>query len=426
MRAYRSTVEQILSEESGQAEVTIHIPDNMVAFVIGKGGRQIVKLQSRSNTEICLLQQISEIRERQVRIKGRLNDTHQAVEDLYLFVLSYSLGRKKAGPNCYSAKFIIPSSSTGYIIGRRGAFTKYFRNECKVDIKVMEGQCPPCQEGESVLNVLGRLKDCYYAVEELLTHISNAIRNTSDAPPKEETKLLISTEFAGVLMAADGALLKRIGAKSRATLSIANETEISSDRTALVLISGYFEQRVEAVKRLLLEIENLSRHQDRSRENRSPRREHRSPKHDPQAPTKTRETTKDNDRRSDTRQRRSRDDSQEHHDSHERQRRRSNDISAGSLSSSPRTDVSMTVPDELVGRLIGRSGDNIKSLMEKCRCNIKFEKSPCRDLKTPEGGTARLCTFTGTTSKVATGVKILLENIAKLENERRHFECRGR
>jgi hypothetical protein len=327
MRAYRSTVEQILSEESGQAEVTIHIPDNMAAFIIGKGGRQIAKLQSRSNTVISILQPISEIRERQVRIKGRLNDTHQAVEDLYLLVLSYRLGRKEAEPDCYSAKFVIPSCSTGCIIGRGGVFTRHFWNEYKVGIKVMEGQCPPCQEDESMLSILGTPKDCYCAVDELLSHISSAIRNSSDTLLKDETRLLISPKVAVALMASDGAFLKRIGAKSRTTLSIVNETEISCDKTALVLISGYFEQRVEAVKRLLLEIEDLSQHLYSSREHRSPRREHRSPKRDLKTPpNKTRETTKDSDRRSYTHQKRSRDDSQEHHDSNEMRRRRSSDM----------------------------------------------------------------------------------------------------
>jgi hypothetical protein len=86
----------------------------------------------------------------------------------------------------------------------------------------------------------------------------------------------------------------------------------------------------------------------------------------------------------------------------------------------------MTVPDDLVGRLIGKSGDNVKGIIGKCGCSIKFERSPCQDLKTPEGGAARLCTFTGTPSKIANGVKLLLESIAKLETDRVEFESRGR
>jgi hypothetical protein len=86
----------------------------------------------------------------------------------------------------------------------------------------------------------------------------------------------------------------------------------------------------------------------------------------------------------------------------------------------------MTVPNDLVGRLIGKSGDNVKGIMGKCGCSIKFEKCPCQDLKTPEGGAARLCTVTGTPSQIATGVRLLLESMAKLETDRVEFESRGR
>lgn len=87
---------------------------------------------------------------------------------------------------------------------------------------------------------------------------------------------------------------------------------------------------------------------------------------------------------------------------------------------SPRRDekpaISVSVPDNMVARLIGRGGEQVKNMMDFSKCSITFHKT-YEGVKTPEGDRARLCTLKGTTSSIASAIRILLENVNKLERD---------
>lgn len=76
----------------------------------------------------------------------------------------------------------------------------------------------------------------------------------------------------------------------------------------------------------------------------------------------------------------------------------------------------ITVPNTLVARLIGKSGEHIRSLMQKARCYMSFQQAPCENVRTPEGELARLCTFSGSPATVCRGIQMLLEKIARFES----------
>jgi len=79
--------------------------------------------------------------------------------------------------------------------------------------------------------------------------------------------------------------------------------------------------------------------------------------------------------------------------------------------------MNVTVPDSLVARLIGRNGDKVKSINDRCGCNLSFQKPPPYELKTPQGQPARMCTFKGSPASISEGLKMLLDRIIKLERE---------
>lgn len=81
-----------------------------------------------------------------------------------------------------------------------------------------------------------------------------------------------------------------------------------------------------------------------------------------------------------------------------------------------RVTTSVTVPDSMVARLIGRKGDHVRVMMDKSGCSITFHKKP-EGVKTPEGEIGRLCTLRGTTFAISVAVKTLLEEINKLERD---------
>lgn len=78
------------------------------------------------------------------------------------------------------------------------------------------------------------------------------------------------------------------------------------------------------------------------------------------------------------------------------------------------SSINITIPENLVARLIGKGGENVKGIMSKSGCNISFQKPENSDVKTPDGAQARICTFKGTPSSIADGVKILLDQVISL------------
>lgn len=78
--------------------------------------------------------------------------------------------------------------------------------------------------------------------------------------------------------------------------------------------------------------------------------------------------------------------------------------------------IYVSVPDHLVARLIGKSGENVKALMNKAKCKISFQKTPSTELRSTEGEKIRMCFVSGNSTCISRGVKLLLEQIAKLES----------
>jgi transcription antitermination factor NusA-like protein len=77
--------------------------------------------------------------------------------------------------------------------------------------------------------------------------------------------------------------------------------------------------------------------------------------------------------------------------------------------------IFVSVPDQYVARLIGRSGENVKAIMGKAKCKISFQKAPVGEIRAGEGERVRMCYVSGNSSSISKGVKLLLEQIAKLD-----------
>ena len=77
--------------------------------------------------------------------------------------------------------------------------------------------------------------------------------------------------------------------------------------------------------------------------------------------------------------------------------------------------IFVSVPDQYVARLIGRSGENVKAMMKSAKCKISFQKAPVSEFRNNDGEKIRLCYVSGNSSSISKGVKLLLEQISKLE-----------
>lgn len=95
----------------------------------------------------------------------------------------------------------------------------------------------------------------------------------------------------------------------------------------------------------------------------------------------------------------------------ENSRRRSR--SRDRRSSSP-CILNILVPQEFVGRLIGKGGMNVNQMKAQSGCQINFLPHNLRLLRTSQGEEARVCTLSGTEKSVAAGTRIVLENVLRL------------
>jgi transcription antitermination factor NusA-like protein len=78
--------------------------------------------------------------------------------------------------------------------------------------------------------------------------------------------------------------------------------------------------------------------------------------------------------------------------------------------------IFVSVPDQYVARLIGKNGENVKAIMSKAKCKISFQKAPIAELRSSEGEKIRMCFVSGNSYSISRGVKLLLEQISKLES----------
>jgi hypothetical protein len=74
------------------------------------------------------------------------------------------------------------------------------------------------------------------------------------------------------------------------------------------------------------------------------------------------------------------------------------------------------VPEELVARLIGKHGENVKHLSSRTRCHVSFCKTEDRGyLTTSEGIYGRICTVKGSAEELTKGVCSVVEQMFKYE-----------
>ena len=205
----------------------------------------------------------------------------------------------------------------------------------------------------------------------------------------------------------EGYFIKEISSKSRSRIKVLSDKE--SDREyehTIILIEGSLASKQDAAIIIFKEIEILRSPPSPPRSRRSKnspaneRNRIRSPRHS------TLNLGPRNER-----------DYRDHRDRNEREIREKSDREHRDRSDRDRDvmTINIAVPEGMVSRLIGKNGDNVKNMIHKSGCNISFQKPGGSDIQTSEGQEARMCTLKGTTSQIASGVKVLMEQIIKLE-----------
>mmetsp|Transcript_17302 Transcript_17302/g.31162 ORF Transcript_17302/g.31162 Transcript_17302/m.31162 type:complete len:206 (+) Transcript_17302:67-684(+) len=139
--------EQIRLQQTDQkVEVKICIPDNCVASLIGRGGRNVETIQRSSRTSISVIDKISGLKDRIVKIEGFQSDIQTGVSLIYnqIHDRSTSPDRRHKMP----LRFVVPSDRVRHLIGKSGNYARSLKADYHVDLRITEGS--PSRELDSV------------------------------------------------------------------------------------------------------------------------------------------------------------------------------------------------------------------------------------------------------------------------------------
>ncbi|CAG9328703.1 FUBP3 [Blepharisma stoltei] len=339
--------------------VIILIPENMVSLLIGKGGKQVKYLQEKSGTSISVNDKKSLASDRQVKIIGRPIDIETATKAICQLIRdrNFSPEPKPApSPGRSQTRFVVPSTCAGILIGKGGQFTKRIKADFDVDIRLIKGDRRPLREDEHTAILSGSQSGISQVIPKIIQKIDEVMLNDGFRDPS--VKMLITPNQKMRLLANGASALKEIEYRSRCNkVRVLNDRHADRDDDVIVIIEGSPSYKEDAT---IMVFEHLEKNYEipQRRNSPSPRREVRDDK----------------------------------------------------------SSISITVPDKLVARLIGRGGEQVKNMMDLSSCSITFHKT-YEGVDTPEGDKARLCTLKGSTSSVASAIRIILENVNKLEQD---------
>ena len=135
--------------------LTILIPSHIVSVLIGKGGSQIKKFQTQSQTEISVIDKMAGMQERQVKIHGLPEDIKNAIESIHRLIKDRVISPEPhKGESINKSKtyikFIVPKSSVGILIGKGGAFAKEIKSKYSAEIKLLRNEKCSSRELENI------------------------------------------------------------------------------------------------------------------------------------------------------------------------------------------------------------------------------------------------------------------------------------
>lgn len=349
---------QLCAEMGPEAEIKVLIPQNMVSQTIGKDGLNIKRLQMRTDTKIRVIDAVKGMEERLVSISGKAKDIEMATEAIHRAIVE----RKAMEPrDKFTPKFVVLNAYAGHFIGKGGQFTKSIKERYGVDIKVWKSELP-VQEDEEVAVMHGKPTDRLDAITDVIRKLDEAMTNFATSPMTEATKMVVPKHLQAKLLSSQGTMLREVINKCHnVEFRVISGTPEAHE--FVIEMTGPQKYRMRAAKEIVSLLEDIKTAVSRS-----------SSRHKPRSRSRSR---------------------------------------------SPSVTLHVAINARSVPSIIGKNGDNVKTLKTKTRCNISFDKPVLRTVRTPDGSEARHCEVTGSTKAVAMGVRTLLEQVMRQKRETR-------
>jgi len=165
--------------------------------------------------------------------------------------------RYNAGGNEPLLKLLVPNIAVGALIGKGGALINELKSTCGGNIRISAGRefYPGTQERVVVLT--GEIDQ----INDLNNHIMENVKEKMKSVPSDgnnvnNVKIVLTNEAAGLLIGHGGATIKSIKEESKARLSISMPDKSSVPGERVLTISGSFDERSEGCRQVVQIIAN--------------------------------------------------------------------------------------------------------------------------------------------------------------------------
>lgn len=339
--------------------------------------------------------------------------------------LELVLGELERLGECKEVSTFVPEDMVSPLIGTRGRQIAALQEITKTNFR-FERKVDDMQDRQ--VRVSGSLRDIRHAVEKL--H-SKVIEKRAEVPENTFAKFAIPQPSASHLIGKGGQFTKALYQKYGVELKVSRDESCDERKELVAILIGQPKECLEALNEVVAKLADAAFNSDYQRNVndrtvllvKTRRSESsfnalvREMKRQAEVSLKVFEGLRDEFRveiAGDLRERqRAIRALLAEIQSHEAPKRRPRSRSRSHTS--PTTCVNVLVPKTLVGRLIGKGGENVKVLKSRSGCHINFQQADLKSVQTGDGKEARSCTITGSAVSIAQGVRYLWEQIFKFE-----------
>ncbi|XP_055964901.1 far upstream element-binding protein 3 isoform X2 [Sorex fumeus] len=220
------------------------VPDKMVGFIIGRGGEQISRIQAESGCKIQIASESSGIPERPCVLTGTPESIEQAKR-----LLGQIVERCRNGPGFHSdvdagstvQELLIPASKVGLVIGKGGETIKQLQE--RTGVKMVMIQDGPLPTGaDKPLRITGdpfKVQQAREMVLEIIREKDQAdfrgVRDFSSRMGTGSIEVSVPRFAVGIVIGRNGEMIKKIQNDAGVRIQFKPDDGISPERAAQVM-----------------------------------------------------------------------------------------------------------------------------------------------------------------------------------------------
>lgn len=221
-------------------QVELRVPNNMVGLVIGKGGDNILRIQTQLNVHVQIAKE-SEMKPgetlRSIVIKGDPTNVNEAKGRIDDIINGHLAKQNPAGSssitldNAFVVKLPVPNDKVGIIIGKNGATIKTIQEKTNAVIKIPQG---PDEDNPQIrtISIGGDTKDSVDAAQmEIFMTLQLQQQNALQAynSTASSMPLAVPDDKIGIVIGKGGATVKEIQNRLQCKIQIPQVSDLGSN-----------------------------------------------------------------------------------------------------------------------------------------------------------------------------------------------------